>query len=217
MTNLCWCLPYSWPTQTNRYLSSCILVRYWRSTLKRNTRLLKVTEDIGLSFRNCHPLMIKFMRMTAVLMVTWNPEGRVMEVFRLNQLLTKMWVHWALPSSWVCCWSVISGSREYFVISFRPETIFLTWYENQTKKFEQTEFISKTMFNSFKLEIILFLQLCYLFSPIYFLLRYFCIIHFSFQIDMQCKLKLNPFLVRLFAELWPWISDRKLRWNSPCK
>ena len=57
------------------------------------------------------------------------------------------------------------------------------------------------MFNSFKLEIILFLQPCYLFSPIYFLLRYFCIIHFSFQIDMQCKLKLNSFLVRLFAEL----------------
>ena len=161
--------------------------------------------------------IIKFMRMTAVLMVTWNPEGRVMEVFRLNQLLTKMWVHWALPSFRVCCWSVISGSCEYFVISFRPETIFLTWYENQTKKFEQTEFISKPMFNSFKLEIILFLQPCYLFSPIYFLLRYFCIIHFSFQIDMQCELKLNPFLVRLFAELWPWISDRKLRWNSPCK
>ena len=126
-------------------------------------------------------------------------NGRV----RLNQLITKMWLLWALPSSRVCCWSVISGSREYFVISFRPETIFLTWYENQTKKFEQTEFISKAMFNSFKLEIILFLQPCYLFSPIYFLLRYFCIIHFSFQIDMQCKLKLNPFLVRLFAELWP--------------
>ena len=33
------------------------------------------------------------------------------------------------------------------------------------------------------------------------LLRYFCIIHFSFQIDMQCELKLNPFFVRLFAEL----------------
>ena len=203
MTNLCWCLPYSWPTQTNRYLSSCILVRYWRSTLKRNTRLLKVTEDIGLSFSKLSSPIIKFMRMTAVLMVTWNPEGRVMEVFRLNQLLTKMWVHWALPSFRVCCWSVISGSREYFVISFRPETIFLSWYENQTKKFEQTEFISKPMFNSFKLEIILFLQPCYLFSPIYFLLRYFCIIHFSFQIDMQCKLKLNSFLVRLFAELWP--------------
>ena len=126
-------------------------------------------------------------------------NGRV----RLNQLITKMWVLWALPSFRVCCWSVISGSREYFVISFRPETIFLTWYENQTIKFEQTEFISKPMFNSFKLEIILFLQPCYLFSPIYFLLRYFCIIHFSFQIDMQCKLKLNSFLVRLFAELWP--------------
>ena len=126
-------------------------------------------------------------------------NGRV----RLNQLVTKTWVPWALPSFRVCCWSVISGSREYFVISFRPETIFLTWYENQTKKFEQTEFISKPMFNSFKLEIILFLQPCYLFSPIYFLLCYFGIIHFSFQIDMQCKLKLNPFLVCLFAELWP--------------
>ena len=154
-------------------------------------------------FSKLSSLIIKFMRMTAVIMVTWNPEGRVLEVFRLNQLLTKMWVPWALPSSWVCCWSVISGSREYFVISFRPETIFLTWYENQTKKFEQTEFISKPMFNSFKLEIVLSLQPCYLFSPIYFLLRYFCIIHFSFQIDMQCKLKLNSFLVRLFAELWP--------------
>ena len=47
-----------------------------------------------------------------------------------------------------------------------------------------------------KLEIVLFLQLCCLFSPIYFLLRYFCIIHFSFQIDMQCKLKQNLFLER---------------------
>ena len=36
---------------------------------------------------------------------------------------------------------------------------------------------------------------------IYFLLRYFCIIHFSFQIDMQFTLKLNLFLVRLFVML----------------
>ena len=203
MTHLCWCLPYSWPTRTNRYLSSCILVRYWRSTLKRNTRLFKVTEDIGLRVFETVIADNKVHADDRCPNDNMKSRGEGNGRVRLNQLITKMWVLWALPSSRVCCWSVISGSREYFVISFRPETIFLTWYENQTKKFEQTEFISKPMFNSFKLEIILFLQPCYLFSPIYFLLRYFCIIHFSFQIDMQCKLKLNPFLVRLFAELWP--------------
>ena len=60
-------------------------------------------------FSKLSSLIIKFMRMTAVLMVTWNPEGRVME--GSDQLITKMWVLWALPSSRVCCWSVISGSR----------------------------------------------------------------------------------------------------------
>ena len=133
MTNLCWCLPYSWPTQTNRYLSSCILVRYWRSTLKRNTRLLKVTEDIGLRVFETVIADNKVHADDRCPNGNMKSRGEGNGRVRLNQLITKMWVLWALPSSRVCCWSVISGSREYFVILFRPETIFLTWYEIKLK------------------------------------------------------------------------------------
>ena len=111
MTNLCRCLPYSWPTQTNRYLSSCILVRYWRSTLRRNTRLLKVTEDIGLRVFETVIADNKVHADDRCPNGNMKSRGEGNGRVRLNQLITKMWVLWALPSSRVCCWSVISGSR----------------------------------------------------------------------------------------------------------